>query len=138
MNTLCQAVDDYLELRRGLGFKLVKYGACLREFVSFLEQKKLPISPLLWRWSSRCSIPSKSQRPKLTDTLPCAVSPATESVSILRPRFLRVVWSEDARGARVRISTLTKKSASCWKPRGSFPRRIACGLGLLLLIRFAG
>ena len=40
MNTLCQAVDDYLELRRALGFKLVKYGACLREFVSFLEQKK--------------------------------------------------------------------------------------------------
>jgi integrase len=33
-------VDDYLELRRGLGFKLVNYGACLREFVSFLEQKK--------------------------------------------------------------------------------------------------
>jgi integrase/recombinase XerD len=40
MNTLRQAVDDYLELRRGLGFKLVKYGACLREFVSFLERKK--------------------------------------------------------------------------------------------------
>src|SRR5580693_8470748 len=40
MNTLCQAVDDYLELRRGLGFKLVNYGAYLREFVSFLEQKK--------------------------------------------------------------------------------------------------
>jgi hypothetical protein len=38
MNTLCQAVDDYLELRRALGFKLVKYGACLQEFVSFLEQ----------------------------------------------------------------------------------------------------
>jgi integrase/recombinase XerD len=40
MRTLRQAVDDYLELRCGLGFKLVKYGACLREFVSFLEQKK--------------------------------------------------------------------------------------------------
>jgi hypothetical protein len=40
MNTLCQAVDDYLELRRGLGFKLVKYGACLREFVSFLGAEK--------------------------------------------------------------------------------------------------
>src|SRR6516164_8596604 len=40
MNTLRQAVNDYLELRRGLGFKLVKYEACLREFVSFLEQKK--------------------------------------------------------------------------------------------------
>jgi integrase len=35
-----EAVDDYLELRRGLGFKLVKYGVCLREFVSFLEKKK--------------------------------------------------------------------------------------------------
>jgi hypothetical protein len=32
MNTLCQAVDDHLELRRALGFKLVKYGACLQEF----------------------------------------------------------------------------------------------------------
>jgi len=40
MNTLCQAVDDYLELRRGLGFKLINYGAYLREFASFLEQKK--------------------------------------------------------------------------------------------------
>jgi integrase/recombinase XerD len=40
MNTLRQAVDDYLELRRGLGFKLVNHGACLGEFVSFLEQKK--------------------------------------------------------------------------------------------------
>ena len=40
LNTWCEAVDDYLELRRGLGFKLVNYGACLGEFVSFLEQKK--------------------------------------------------------------------------------------------------
>ena len=40
MNTLRQAVDDYLELRRSLGFKLVNHGACLGEFVSFLEQKK--------------------------------------------------------------------------------------------------
>ena len=40
MNILRQAVDDYLELRRGLGFKLVNHGACLVEFVSFLEQRK--------------------------------------------------------------------------------------------------
>ena len=38
MNTLRQAMEDYLELRRGLGFKLVNYGAWLREFVSFLEK----------------------------------------------------------------------------------------------------
>jgi integrase/recombinase XerD len=37
MNPLHKAVDDYLELRRGLGFKLRDYGVCLRELVSFLE-----------------------------------------------------------------------------------------------------
>ena len=37
MNPLQKAVDDYLELRRGLGFKLRDYGVCLRELVSFLE-----------------------------------------------------------------------------------------------------
>src|SRR6266566_5164915 len=99
MNTLRQAVDDYLELRRGLGFKLVNHGACLGEFVSFLEQKKTS---------------------QITTAL---------SVQFLQPRSLRSVWSEDARSARVRISTLTKKSANCWKPRGIFPPRIVCGLG---------
>ena len=37
MNALHQAVDDYLALRRGLGFKLREYGVCLRELVLFLE-----------------------------------------------------------------------------------------------------
>jgi integrase/recombinase XerD len=40
MNPLHQAVDDYIELRRGLGFKLREYGVCLKEFVSFLEKKE--------------------------------------------------------------------------------------------------
>jgi integrase/recombinase XerD len=39
MNPLCKAVDDYLELRRALGFKLRDYDVCLRELVSFLESK---------------------------------------------------------------------------------------------------
>jgi integrase len=39
MNPLHKAVDDYLELRRGLGFKLREYGVCLRELVSFLESE---------------------------------------------------------------------------------------------------
>ena len=39
MNPLHKAVDDYLELRRALGFKLREYGVCLRELVSFLESK---------------------------------------------------------------------------------------------------
>ena len=38
MKSLAQAVADYLALRRSLGFKLREYGACLHEFVSFLEK----------------------------------------------------------------------------------------------------
>lgn len=38
MKSLTQAVDDYLALRRSLGFKLREYGDCLHEFVWFLEK----------------------------------------------------------------------------------------------------
>lgn len=40
MKTLRQAVNDYLSLRRSLGFKLKKHEPCLREFVSFLKTKR--------------------------------------------------------------------------------------------------
>ena len=40
MRPLRQAVDDYLQLRRGLGFKLQRHEPCLREFVSFLKEKR--------------------------------------------------------------------------------------------------
>jgi integrase/recombinase XerD len=39
MNTLREAVNDYLAMRRGLGFKLCKAGTSLLDFVSFLEQQ---------------------------------------------------------------------------------------------------
>ena len=38
MKQLHVAVDDYLALRRSLGFKLREYGECLHEFVSFLKK----------------------------------------------------------------------------------------------------
>ena len=40
MNRLRKAVRDYLTMRRGLGFKLVRHEAGLREFVSFLARKR--------------------------------------------------------------------------------------------------
>ena len=39
MIPLTQAVDDYIALRRSLGFKLREYGVCLHEFVSFLAER---------------------------------------------------------------------------------------------------
>jgi integrase/recombinase XerD len=40
MNTLRQAAQDYLRLRRGLGFKLQDAGRDLLEFVTFMEQRR--------------------------------------------------------------------------------------------------
>jgi len=40
MNRLRKAVRDYLTMRRGLGFKLVRHETGLQEFVSFLERKR--------------------------------------------------------------------------------------------------
>jgi hypothetical protein len=40
MNTLRQAVQEYLNLRRGLGFKLQHAGKDLLDFVTFMEQRR--------------------------------------------------------------------------------------------------
>ena len=40
MNTLREALQDYLTMRRALGFKLYDAGVGLQDFVSFLERKR--------------------------------------------------------------------------------------------------
>lgn len=40
MSALDQAVSDYLELRRGLGFRLEMHGRVLPQFAAFLEQRE--------------------------------------------------------------------------------------------------
>lgn len=42
MNILRQAVQEYLTLRRSLGFELLDAGPALSDFVSFLERKRTP------------------------------------------------------------------------------------------------
>jgi integrase len=42
MNSLRLALQDYLSMRRSLGFKLQKDGKCLLKFVTFLEQQNAP------------------------------------------------------------------------------------------------
>jgi integrase len=39
MNTLRQGLQEYLSLRRGLGFKLQKAGKALLDFITFMEQR---------------------------------------------------------------------------------------------------
>jgi integrase/recombinase XerD len=42
MNTLRQAVDEYLKMRRSLGFQLREAGKALCDFVTFMEQRRAP------------------------------------------------------------------------------------------------
>lgn len=37
MNTLREAIDDYVAMRRGLGFKLVQMECWLRDFAAFMD-----------------------------------------------------------------------------------------------------
>ena len=66
MNTLREALQDYLAMRRALGFKLHDAGVGLQDFVSFLERKRLPISPLAWHWSGLRDLPLFNQRTGLS------------------------------------------------------------------------
>ena len=43
MSTLRQAVQDYIEMRRGLGFKLRETERGLIDFVAFLEANNTPL-----------------------------------------------------------------------------------------------
>jgi integrase/recombinase XerD len=55
MNTLRQAVQDYLELRRNLGFKLHDAGKALPDFVMFMERQQASYitQPLALAWAQQ-------------------------------------------------------------------------------------
>jgi integrase/recombinase XerD len=55
MNALQEAIQDYLALRRGLGFKLKKHSRFLNEFALFLEQLDAPriTSSLALQWATQ-------------------------------------------------------------------------------------
>lgn len=57
MSTLREALDDYLALRRGLGFKLRMAGPRLLDFVVFLEREGASYisNELALRWAMQCS-----------------------------------------------------------------------------------
>jgi integrase/recombinase XerD len=60
MSTLRQAVQDYIGMRRGLGFKLRETGRGLIDFVTFLEANDMPYitTELALAWAQR---PSQAQ-----------------------------------------------------------------------------
>lgn len=55
MSPLRKAVDVYLTLRRGLGFKLYGEGLWLSQFASFVEQRRSPFitTALALEWATQ-------------------------------------------------------------------------------------
>jgi integrase/recombinase XerD len=55
MKVLAEAIEDYLALRRGLGFKLKRHSRCLMEFASFLEHAGEPriTNRLALQWATQ-------------------------------------------------------------------------------------
>ena len=87
MRDLRKGIRDYLMLRRGLGFKLVKHEAGLEQFASFLERKRSAhiTSELALEWAT---LPADHQPCQWTARLTIvrgfarywsAVDPVTES-----------------------------------------------------------
>ena len=70
MNTLRQAVQEYLSMRRALGFKLVDAGKRLLDFVTFMEQHRAPhiTQALALAWAQR---PAKAQSAHWAQRLSC-------------------------------------------------------------------
>src|SRR5262249_41354303 len=65
MNTLREAVQEYLSLRRSLGFKLREDGLRLLDFVAFMERRKASYitHELALAWAQNCTaVPSEQAR----------------------------------------------------------------------------
>ena len=58
MSELRQALQDYLAVRRALGFKLARADQRLSGFIGYLEQAGPARSPPNWPWPGRASHPA--------------------------------------------------------------------------------
>lgn len=138
MNTLRQALHEYLELRRGLGFKLHDAGLQLPRFVSFMEQRQArhitARLALEWAQQSATVLPSEWARRlgfvRGFARYRSATDPATEiaPVGLLPHRTRRArpyLYSEQE------IERLLSAALTAWPSTSLRPRMYHCLFGLL-------
>jgi hypothetical protein len=77
MSRLRKAVRDYLTMRRGLGFKLVKHEAGLREFLTFLARKRSARITVNLARSGQRKMPITNPTSGRRGSASCAASPGT-------------------------------------------------------------
>jgi integrase/recombinase XerD len=100
MNQLRKAVRDYLTMRRGLGFKLVRNMRpdCTSSCHSWRENA-VHASPLTWHWSGPRKMPITNPTSGRRGSASCAASPGTGVRRIPRQKFRHSVCCPTARRA---------------------------------------
>jgi integrase len=141
MNTLRQAVRDYLKMRRSLGFKLRETGKELIDFVRFLEQHKAgyitEALALAWaqqpsqaqpaRWAQRLSsVRGFARYHSATD--PRTQIPSPGLLSFQPKRARPYLYSEEEIRSLLRAALRMPYRFQCGKLR---PRTFYCLFGLL-------
>ena len=77
MNRLRKAVGDYLAMRRGLGFKLVRYESGYRSSSRSWSENAARTSPSIWHWSGQHNITTTHPVSGQHDSASCGPSPGT-------------------------------------------------------------
>jgi hypothetical protein len=114
MKPLRQAIDDYIALRRSLGFKLRRMAEGLREFGIFLEQKAASYvtTELAMKWAM---LPTHHQPSDWAQRLGfVAYLPAIGTLQTHARRFPRQGYSRFGRNAPDLICIRNRRFKSCW------------------------
>jgi integrase/recombinase XerD len=125
MNTLREAVQEYVTMRRALGFKLREAGTRLLDFVTFMEQHRASYitHQLALRWAQKLSTVQPSQ---WAQRLSCvrgfarhrsATDPRTqippEGLLPFRPKRARPYLYTDDEACCARLSSCPAGLADC-------------------------
>jgi len=131
MNTLREALQEYLDLRRGLGYKMHCAGLLLPRFVSFMEERHAEhiSARMALEWAQRPSVQPAEWARRLCFVRGFARHrSATDSRTEIPP--IGLLPHRSTRASL--ICTPRKRSGACWMRRWScrWPgRRRRCGHG---------
>jgi integrase len=138
VSTLHRAVDEYLAVRRALGFRLTAYGTVLHDCVAFIERegKGVITTDLLLRWATRRADVSRawwchqlgvsrgfarywSARDARTEVPPLGLLPTK------RKRRKPYLYTDDEIARVIRAASTIRSRSPLW------PRTMATLIGLL-------
>jgi len=121
-------VEEYVELRRSLGFKLLAANNGLIQFASFLEQSRAThiTITLAMKWAQQ----DKNARPTewASGSASFAVLRVIGALMIPEPRCRHPVCCPTGLGERAHTCTATRRFGNCSRRRGDCRPLTVCGV----------